>query len=497
MQKINGNLWMPISDRNEVEPQNGYDVITSIDIDLQDVAHSALRRQLAKHEAHHGTAVLMEVKTGDVKAIANLERNEDGRYREVYNYAIGESSEPGSTFKLPVIMAAMEDGYININDSVDTGNGRIRYYDKIVKDEKEGGYGKLTVREVIEFSSNVGISKIITDCYTGREHEFIDRLYGMRLNEKLDVEIKGEGVPHIKYPKDKYWSGISLPMISHGYEVTMTPLQILTFYNAVANDGKMVKPRFVKELRQNGRIIKHFGVDVLNPTICSASTIRKAQQMLEGVVERGTARNLKNANFRIAGKTGTAQIANEKYGYKIGSKVSYQASFVGYFPADNPKYSCIVIINSPSRNVYYGNLVAGPVFKEIANKVYATGFESHDEFLVRTDTLIDPPYSKCGYMPELDQVFAEFNIPVKKDEPAQNWVLTYKRDSLVALKNHEIVPRLVPNVKDMGAKDAVYLLENAGLKVKIVGRGKVMSQSLRPGSRIHKGQKIVLTMSFT
>jgi cell division protein FtsI (penicillin-binding protein 3) len=496
MQKIAGGLWMPVNDANDIDPKDGRDIITTIDINLQDVAHSALLRQLVKHEAHHGTAVLMEVQTGDVKAIVNLQRNENGAYREIYNYAIGESSEPGSTFKLPALLAAIEDGFVDLNDSIDTGNGKVKFYDQVIRDIKPGGYGKLTVQEVFEHSSNVGMSKIITECYKNKEHAFIDRLYSMRLNQKLGVEIKGEGAPDIKYPGDKLWSGVSLAMMSHGYELRLTPLQILTFYNAIANDGKMMKPRFVKELRYHDKVEKEIETEVLHPAILSASTIRKAKKILEGVVERGTAENLKNSNFKIAGKTGTAQIANEKYGYEIDSKVSYLASFVGYFPAGNPKYSCIVVVNSPSRDVYYGNVVAGPVFQEIANKVYATSFDMHNAIVEVTTNVDEPPYSKCGYKSELDYVFSKLGCAVVDEHVNSPWVLTKKVEDKIVYRNENINKNLVPNVKEMGAKDAMYLLESTGLKVKIKGRGKVVSQSLLPGTPIKKGDKITLEMSF-
>lgn len=496
MQKVAGGLWMPVNDANDIEPKNGRDIVTTIDVNLQDVAHSALLRQLLKHEAHHGTAVLMEVKTGDVKAIVNLQRNENGRYKEIYNYAIGESAEPGSTFKLPALLAAIEDGYIDLDDSIDTEHGVVRFYDQTIRDNKPGGYGKLTVQEVFEHSSNVGMAKIITSCYKNKEHAFIDRLYSMRLNQKLGVEIKGEGTPEIKYPGDKLWSGVSLAMMSHGYELRMTPLQILTFYNAIANDGKMVKPRFVKELRYHDEVEKEIDVDVLHPSILSASTIKKAKKILEGVVERGTAENLKNSNFSIAGKTGTAQIANEKYGYEIDSKVSYLASFVGYFPADNPKYSCIVVVNSPSKNVYYGNLVAGPVFQEIANKVFASSFDMHNAIVEVRDEVEDPPYSKCGYKHELDYVFSRLGCAVVDENVNSDWVLTKKMEDKIVYRNENINHKMVPNVKEMGAKDALYLLESAGLRVVIKGRGKVVDQSLLPGTPVKKGDRIILEMSF-
>ena len=278
-QRLTGGVWIPVDDGDSVESKDGNDIVTTIDIDLQDVASSALENQLRKHNAHHGCAVLMEVATGDIRAIANLEQAGDGSYHETYNYAIGESTEPGSTFKLPVMMAALEDGVIDTGDIVDTGNGTVKFYDKIIRDTGEEGYGKLSVREVFEKSSNVGTSKLITEHYKNNPKEFINRLYAMKLNQKLGLQIKGEGEPLIRYPGDKLWSGLSLPMMSHGYEVQMTPLQILTFYNAVANDGKMMRPRFVTEIKRNGSVVKSFGTDVMVNSIASRSTIRKAKKI--------------------------------------------------------------------------------------------------------------------------------------------------------------------------------------------------------------------------
>ncbi len=496
MQRLQGNVWMPVNDGNEVEPKDGMDIVTTIDVNIQDVAESALLRQLLKHDAHHGTAVLMEVTTGEIKAIANLKRNSNGQYKETYNYAIGESTEPGSTFKLASIIAALEDGYVDLNDTIDTGEGEIQYYDKKLTDSRIGGYGKITVKEVFEISSNVGISKIITDNYTGREDKFINRLYRMNLNNKLDLDIKGEGVPEIKYPGDKYWSGVSLPMMSIGYEVRLTPLQMLTFYNAIANNGKMVKPKFVKALNYHGNQVKKVETEIINPSVCSKATLRKVKVMLEGVVENGTANNIKNNNYKIAGKTGTAQIANIESGYTDKSKLSHQASFVGYFPADNPKYSCIVVVNSPSRNIYYGNLVAGPVFKEIADKVYATSFDMHGKKLADISDDVKVPYTKYSYKQELDYVLKELGIRVYDDGVDSEWVLTTKKDSCVKLDNRFIDQQFMPNVVGMGVKDAVFILENLGLDVEILGRGTVLSQSVKPGANINEGNTVVLEMSI-
>jgi len=496
MQRISGNAWMPLNDRNEVEPRHGLDVVTTIDIDIQDVATNALLRQLIAHRANHGTAILMEVQTGEIKAIANLERNSRGGYSETYNYALGESTEPGSTFKLMSLLVALEDGYIKLEDSIDTGSGEIYFYDQRIADSRRDGHGRITVQEVFELSSNVGVAKLIDRFYRGREQEFINKLYRMNLNQKTGVEIRGEGRPEIKHPGDRLWSGISLPMMSIGYEVRMTPLQILTFYNAIANEGRMVRPKFVSELRYHGNTVEVFPTRVINPSISSPRAIRSARKMLEGVVESGTAINLRNANYRIAGKTGTAQIANEKYGYIMDSRVSHQASFVGYFPADNPRYSCIVVVNSPSNNVYYGNLVAGPVFREIADKVYSTSLDMHEPLVARRSVDHDPPFSKSGNLNDLETVFAYFGIPaLKNGEPAE-WVTTTRRDSFVELRGRTIVDEYVPNVVDMTLSDALYLLENRGLVVDARGRGKVNSQSLVPGSLATPGRRIMLEMSI-
>ena len=488
-QRLTGGAWMPVNNKNSVEPRDGNDILTTINVDLQDVAEAALERQLKKHNAHHGVVVLMEVKTGDIKAIANLEIGDDGFYHESYNYAVGESTEPGSTFKLASFIAALEDGLIELGDTVDTADGKVKYYDKTIRDTKRGGYGKLTVKEVFEKSSNVGTAKIIYENYKGRPGDYVDRLYRMGLNDKLGIDIKGEGAPLIRYPGDKYWSGISLPMMSHGYEVQMTPLQILTLYNAVANGGRMMKPRIVREIQYHGKTISKIDSEVLNPAICSRSTIEKVRELLEGVVENGTAKNLDNETYRIAGKTGTAQIANEKYGYKHGGRVSYQASFVGYFPADQPVYSCIVVVNAPSNSVYYGNLVAGPVFKEIADKVYATRFYNEPgepEFSL--------PRIKKGYIDDTRYLLAELGLAYSVKTKTK-WVEPSSNNDTLDLKEIELIENLVPNVNGMGLKDALFLLENSGLKVMVEGRGKVVRQSMRPGIRIVPGSTIKIELS--
>jgi cell division protein FtsI (penicillin-binding protein 3) len=497
MQRLTGDVWMPMNERNEIEPKDGRDVITTLDVNLQDVAQKALLRQLISQGAQYGTAILMEVKTGEIRAMVNLGRDEQGYYHEIQNYAIGESTDPGSTFKLPVLIAALEDGVVELEDTIDTGNGTFKYYDKIIRDDnaEHGGYGKITVEEVFEKSSNVGMAKIITGAYKDRPEEFIDRLYAMRLNERLGIDIKGEGKPEIRYPGDKYWSGISLAMIAHGYELRITPLQTLTFYNAIANNGKMVKPRFVKEIHYHGKVVKRFDTEVLQSSVCSRSSLHKVRRILEGVVESGTAKNLKDPQIKIAGKTGTNQIYNKKYGYKSSSEVSYQASFAGYFPADKPLYSCIVVVNSPSKNVYYGNMVAGPVFLEIARKVYATSVSMHPAVARNGKKSVDLPYSKTGHREQLRYVLRELDVPVENGRVKADWVSSEKKTEAVSLHQRKVVAGLVPNVVSMGAKDAIYLLENAGLHVRLLGRGSVRRQSIAPGSRARRGDQIVLEMS--
>ncbi|MBL4709204.1 MAG: transpeptidase family protein [Flavobacteriales bacterium] len=500
MQKIAGGVWMPVGDADEIEPEDGQDIYTTIDVNLQDVAESALLKQLEKHQADHGTVVLMEVKTGAIKAIANLKRNTSGVYYEGYNYAIGESTEPGSTFKLPALIAALEDGYVDMGDIIDCGDGSKQYYDVTMFDSNhdDGGWGKITVKKIFEVSSNIGMAEIITKSYGQNPQKFIDHLVKMNLRDRLDIEIVGEGKPYIKNTKDDSWSGISLPWMAHGYELQMTPLQILTFYNAVANDGEMVKPKSVEKITKGRKLVKEIKTKVLNPRICSKETIDKVKSALEGVVSDGTARNLKNADYKIAGKTGTAQIANNKGtgNAYTGSKVSHQASFVGYFPADKPEYSCIVVINAPTRNVYYGNLVAGPIFKEVADKVYANSLEMHEE-LGRQKFYASSaiPYSKHGHKNDVKTVFKALGISVKSNAQDQDWVVTATLDKSVKLAPRLIKENLVPNVVGMGLRDAIYLLENQGLRVRVNGRGMVKYQSVSAGQRIQKGQQIEIELS--
>lgn len=495
--RLEGNIYVPLFDRNEIDPVDGMDIVSTINLNIQDVAEKALHKQLKLHNARHGTAVLMEVSTGDIKAIANLERRKDGSYWESVNFAVGESNVPGSTFKTASLMVALEEGKVDITDSVDIEKGITFYSGTKVEDSQHTHSGITSVQDIFEVSSNVGITKIITRNYTSNPEEFIKGLYKLGLNQKLGIEILGEGTPFIKNTDHSQWSGISLPMISMGYEIMLTPLQLLSFYNGIANKGKVMKPRFIKEIRYRGEKIRDIGTEVLNPKLCSNETLVKIHELLVGAVADGTASNLKNSYYKIAGKTGTAQIPDSETGYREKSRISYQASFVGYFPAEDPKYSCIVVVNAPSNDIYYGNLVAGPVFREIANKVYSTQLEMHAPVNQYRPIIAEAPFSKSGYAGELKNILTSMKVNIIDHSGNSSWVSTHSDGDSVKIIQRSIYKNLVPNVIDMGLKDAVYLLETYGLKVKVKGRGTVRSQSLLPGSRIRRGQQITLEMSIS
>lgn len=458
-QQIGKGQWKPIVDYNQIDPQDGYDVYTTIDVNIQDIAHHALLEQLEKYKADHGCVVVMETKTGEVKAISNLGRNSEGYYYERLNYAVGESHEPGSTFKLMALTAALEDKVIDTSDIVDTEKGIIYYYGKPVRDSHHGGYGKISVSEAFEVSSNTGIVRAIDKAYSKNPEKFVDRLYKMNLNKKLDLSILGEPQPTIPDPRIKNgrWSGIALQWMAFGYGVQFTPLQTLAFYNAIANDGEMVKPQFLKEVKEFDKIIVPFEKEVLNEQICSKETIKKVQQLLKNVVEKdhGTGHRLYSENFSMAGKTGTCQ-----KNYRNKEKLNYISSFVGYFPADNPKYSCIVVIHEPDKSVgYYGADVSGPVFKKIAQKIF-------------TDTPI---------VDEIESLDVKYATSENEYESFYETSQTYKT--------------VMPSVVGLPAMDAVALLENMGLKVKMTGVGIVKKQSIVKGQKIIKNQTIVLENS--
>lgn len=491
MQRIGGEAWIPVNEDDEIEPKNGLDIITTIDVNLQDVAEHALLKTLQKHRADHGCVVVMEVATGKIKAIANLGKVAGDEYWETYNYAVGEATEPGSTFKLASILALLKDGMIDINDSVDLQGGGKRYFDKEMQDAEEHDYRRMSVKRAFEISSNVGISSLVYEHYTGKAEVFVSHLRSMNLDKKTGIEIEGEPAPFINSPGQKNWSGTTLPWMAVGYEIQLTPLQLLTFYNAIANNGIIVKPYLVSEIQEYGNTVKKFEPVVINSHIASQNVLSQLRSLLEGVVENGTAKNIRTENYRIAGKTGTSKIADKKHGYKQ----VYQASFAGYFPADKPLYSCIVVINAPAAGVYYGGYVAAPIFREIADKVYAANTSMHTPVNVQdiyyTSNI---PLAKNGYSDDIRYIYNELGISNGADTE-KDWVYCSRKDYSIDLKERKIIDGLTPDVTGMGLRDALYLLENSGLNVQISGKGRVSYQSMKPGTKAVKGDVITIELS--
>lgn len=448
-QKIANGQWKPINADNEKEPTEGFDLYTTIDTNMQDIAQNALLKQLIDFEAEHGSVVLMEVNTGSIKAIANLGRTSKGFYYEKLNYAIGESHEPGSTFKTMAMIAALEDKKIDVNTPIETGKGKLQFFGKYeVRDSKRGGFGTISAGRALEVSSNVGLVKIIHDNYKENPRQFVDRLYNMGLNKPLGLSIKGEGLPKIPYPDDKKeWDGLDLPWMAYGYGVSLTPLQTLTFYNAIANEGIMIKPKFIDKISNLGNQPKQiFEVEILNPSICSKTTLKKVKKMLFNVVDKkwGTAYSIKDQNVTMAGKTGTCQVD-----YSGDEEVQYISSFVGYFPADSPKYSCIVVIHRPNKSKgYYGSTVAAPVFKAIAKKIYNN---TPKEVVLKTEQLED-------------------------------------------LLTGSDMNNGMPDVLGLEVKKAVEILKKVGWQVETIGEGTVVSQKIKEIKNA-ESDTIILTLS--
>jgi cell division protein FtsI (penicillin-binding protein 3) len=454
-QKIAKGQWKPISDVNEVEPEDGYDVISTIDVNIQDVAHHALLEQLEKFEADHGSVVVMETRTGEIKAISNLGRIKNStKYYEKLNYAVYEPHEPGSTFKLMSMAAALEDRVIDTSTVFDTEGGMVQFFDRKVYDSKRGGYGKISAAKAFEVSSNTAFAKMIYNNYKDNPEQFVNRLYNMGLNEKIGLKIKGEGEPKIPHPEDSNWYGTTLPWMSFGYGVSLTSLQILTFYNAIANDGVKIKPKFIKEVRDKNTLIESYVEPILEESICSEETAKKLQAMMKKVVEEGTGSTIYNPNFSMAGKTGTCQT---EYWIESGRYVS---SFVGYFPAEAPKYSCIVVIHKPNPKIgYYGSTVAAPVFEKIAQKIF-----------------IDTPLK--------DEMLREAIPSNYASSTYENYYETSRKYKTI-----------MPDLTGYPAMDAVSILENLGLQVNLIGQGKVIKQSIKKGSKISNNQRINLISS--
>ncbi|MEO7174537.1 MAG: penicillin-binding transpeptidase domain-containing protein [Saprospiraceae bacterium] len=499
MQKVPGNVWIPVGDLSEIKPKSGDDIVTTLDVNLQDITQDALEKALIHHDADNGTAIVMDVKTGAIKAMANLSKGADG-YWEDYNYAIGASTEPGSTFKLATLMALLEDGYIQLSDTVNLNKGHATFHNSEMKDSEHHGIGNTTIQHAFEISSNVGIAKTAVKYYgkEGKATEFIARLRQFRLDQKTGIELEGEGKPFIKdaYSQKQNWSATTLPWMAHGYESQLTPLQMLTFYAAVANGGKMMKPYLVSEIQRTGETLRKIQPTVLKEHIASDKTIRLARQLLEGVVLNGTAKRLQSTKYTCAGKTGTARI--DYYTKQSGGGKKFQASFCGYFPADNPVYAVIVLINNPKQNGYYGGAVAGPVFKAIADNCFATLDQFHPYLNGSKDTIpvlaaTDLPVLNAGYRKDLDYIFHHLGLKVNyTTTTGSEWAAVAPDSNRLKMQDRPIQKGEIPNVLGMGLRDALFVLENRGYQVLVHGAGRVKSQNLVTGNSSTRRIDLVL-----
>ncbi|MBX2963949.1 MAG: transpeptidase family protein [Cyclobacteriaceae bacterium] len=487
-QKIAGGVWKPVFDSDNIKAINGLDIQTTLDINLQDVSETALYKAMMQHNADDGLVVVMEVKTGAVKAIANLSSDGHGNFYEKFNFATGGLFEPGSTFKLITMIALLEDSNMELSDSIDTGNGEFKFYQNTVRDHEKGGLGKITVRQAFEHSSNVAMAKLADKNFGTRPQKFMDHVERLKLHQPLGIQIAGEPHPKFKWPGQRGWSGISLPWMAYGYGIEITPLHTLAMYNAVANDGKMIKPVFVESVKRADRERENFETNVIVSKICSGKTLNKLKLLLEGVVEDGTAKGIRGTHYRIAGKTGTAQILeNGKYTKK------YITSFVGYFPAHAPKYSAIVLIKNPRGWHQYGSNVAAPVFKEIADNIYARDINLH---LAMEKKYVEPgvfPVIRAGNQEELTMLCNVLGIS-NHSSSEEDWVRSSVIGNSINWKKNTIGQGIVPDVQGMTFRDAIYLLEQSGLKVVHEGKGRVKRQSITAGTKVLKGDRIYIEL---
>lgn len=498
IQKLVGGQYRPINSDETIEPQDGLNIQTTIDIDIQEAAEKALREKLNEEPNVMGaTALVMEVKTGAIRAIANMRKGENGEFDESYNYAIGDATEPGSVFKLITLVALLEDGYVTLEDPIDGGNGIFQYKKARITDTKIGGYGMMDVKMALAKSSNVAFAKLAVQNYEGKEGEFIDRLTNMKVGERFNLDISGEGRAVIHSPDEAIWSGPTLASMGIGYATLLTPMHTLTFYNAIANDGRMMKPYFIENYQQDGKIIKNFEPQEISGAICSKHTASEARRALRYVVEKGTGKALDNKNYKIAGKTGTSRMAFAGGGYERGGKRMYQASFAGMFPYDNPKYTAIVVLYSaPMFGNFYGGSKAGPVFKKIADHIYANSTDWTPMLDGKSGNKPTTPNINTGRSNSTEMALNTLGIKYNNQQNAKKtgW-MEVESDStgLIAKEVYPTEDSLV-NVVNMGLRDAVYLLENQGYKVKFNGWGKVIAQTPQAGTKTSKDSTVTLIL---
>ena len=493
-----GGEWIPVNGAPAVPAIDGEDIRTTIDVRIQEAAETELRNQLAMNDVFEGgTAIVMDVRSGAVRGIANMYKRKDGTFDESYNYAFSHATEPGSTLKLAALTAMIEDGYITLETEVDGGNGEWHYGGIRITDTHRGGYGKMTALEAFEKSSNIAFAKMITESYGDDPSAYISRLHNMKLVEKLNLDIEGEAYAYILSPEDAAWSNSSLASLGYGYAITVTPLHILTFYNAIANGGKMMRPYFIEDFERDGIPTEAMGASVVSGSICSRSTLADVRKALRGVVENGTAKICNDPRYSIAGKTGTARVAvNGKYEDENGFR-RYQASFAGYFPADEPRYSCIVVLyTGPTKGNFYGATWAAPVFKRIADKIYASNPGWNPPIYSSGITPKDNPSIASGMAANDGMPIEYMPMASRPYVKGKSWVRIEGGEEGVppVVTDLEIEKGIVPDVSGMGLKDALYLLENEGYKVNFNGSGRVVSQTPDAGTALGRGHKITLTL---
>ena len=492
MRRVAAGVYVPV-DGSEIEPENGNDITTTIDVNIQDIAEHALLKMMTENECTHGTCIVMEVATGKIKAIANLGKKSNGSYWENLNYGI-LASEPGSTFKLMTMLSLLEDGHIKLNQKVNLEGGKWQVNGRTVYDSESHGLYEVTAKEAFEHSSNVGMAKLTSAYYSKNPLQYIDHLKKLHLHEYSGIDLVGETRPIIKNPSSRTWSATSLPWMSFGYEVLISPLQTLMVYNAVANDGKMMRPYLVNEVLENGLTVQQIEPQVMEEAVCSRETLQKLKECLEGVCIEGTGKTLfKDAAYKVAGKTGTALVANGNRGY---TDHIYQSSFAGYFPVENPQYSCIVVIkNKPFAKKYYGAAVAGPVFREIADKLYALNAYRNKISQHLTWKKDSSNYLYAGKTSELQKVMNELEWKYTDSSKKNEWAGLQPVNEATVLTNKQIAANTMPDVRGMGLKDVLYLLENSQLKVIVNGKGKVKTQSIEPGTTLTGKETVTIEMN--
>jgi cell division protein FtsI (penicillin-binding protein 3) len=487
-QRMSGQIWRPIQIGNNQPPVNGKDIVTTLDVRIQDIAQYSLQKGLEAESADHGCVIVMETKTGAIKAIANLTRGEDNKYYETQNYAVSEFTEPGSTFKVVSAIALLEDGYVKPNDSIDNNWGKWTWYDKPWSDSKKPPKKFYTLSECLQYSSNIGTSKFVMQHYKKNPEKFTNHILDLGLHIKPKFDIPSSNNPTVPTPDDASWSGTSLPSLSIGYSNNLSPLQILMLYNTIANKGKMMQPYMVKEIRLEGQTLSKIEPIVLKEKAFSAATAAAVTNMLVQVVDHGTAKEIRSENYKIAGKTGTSWLNKGIGGYNEENNKQFQASFAGFFPANNPEYTIVVVVNNPKSGKYSGAQIAAPIFKNISDRIYSTHIKVQPALDVAS--LPQVPGILKGDLQKTKLVLIELGIS-SKVLPSDSGVITKvgyiestKEAHSLNLKPVMVTPGFMPDLKGMGLRDALKILSELGLKVNYVGYGRITEQSPAPNTKI-------------